>query len=301
MPIQSACTRVASKVRRAPGAIKRRLRYGLHPKALMWNHLLKRNPGTPIITSLGEDLKVRIYPGDIIGKFIYIDGVFEPVCWGFVKRFLRPGMVVFDLGANLGQYTLLAARCVGKSGRVHSFEPSRRMFAELEFNVQLNGLSDICLLTPLAVSDACGAANLSRYEPGAEVYGSLGRHTRTEAAVIGYECVKTVTLDDYVERMRVERVDFLKMDIEGAELPALRGAEKLLSASDAPTILLEMADVNTEGFGYQASEIWDFLEERGYRLFVLDSDGRPPKETVRPKDFLATMNVVASKAAEPCP
>ncbi len=263
----------------------------------MWNHLRKCDPGAPIITSLGGDLRVRVYPGDIIGKYIYIDGVFEPVCWGFVKRSLRPGMVVFDLGANLGQYTLLAARCVGKGGRVHSFEPSRRMFGELEFNVRLNGLSDICVLNPLAVSDVCGPANLSRYERGAEVYGSLGCHTRTEAAMIGHECVKTVTLDDYMGQMRVERVDFIKMDIEGAELLALRGAERLLSQRDAPTILLEMADVNTEGFGYKASEIWDFLEEREYRIFVLKGDGRPPAKTQRPRDFLATVNVVASKAA----
>jgi FkbM family methyltransferase len=212
-----------------------------------------------------------------------------------VKKFLQPGMVVFDLGANLGQYTLLAAKCVGAQGRVHSFEPSHRMFRELEFNVRLNGLSDICVLNCLAVSDACDTAKLSRYEEGAEVFGSLGSHKRKGGTIVGYEEVKTVRFDDYVQEMSIGRVDFIKMDIEGAELLALRGAERLLSRTDAPTILLEMADVNTDGFAYKAVETWDYLESLGYRMYRFDGGGNISARATRPSNFTQAQDLVALK------
>ncbi len=293
---QTICTRIASKIRRAPSGIRWRYRYRWQPKALMWRYLRKHHPDDPLIVPLGDDLRVRIYPKDVLGKYIYIDGVFEPDCWDFVKGFLRPGMIVLDVGANLGQYTLLAAQCVGPQGRVHSFEPSERIFRELEFNVGLNDLSDRCMLNRLAVSDVPGVARLSRYEEGAEVYGSLGTHCREEASVMGYEEVRTMTLDQYVEENRIDRVDFIKMDIEGAELLALQGAKRLLSRKDAPTVLLEMADVNTDGFGYDACSIWDYLEGVGCRVHLIGPHGSLLRDANRPARFPLAINVVASKA-----
>lgn len=284
-----------SKVRRAPNAVYWRFRYRWQPKALRWDYLRKYRPATPLITRLGDDLKVRIYPKDVLGRYIYIDGVFERDCWNFVKGFLRPGMVVFDLGANFGQYTLLAARRVGEHGRVHSFEPSARMFGELQFNVELNSLSARCTLNRLAVSDAAGTARLSRYEEGAEVYGSLGTHQRSEATVVGHEDVQTVRLDDYCEAHRIDHIDFVKMDIEGAELLALRGAGRLLSRADAPTILLEMGDVNSVGFGYKSTDLWEHLENLGYRLYTLGRHGESLQKAQRPTDPRWAMNLVASK------
>jgi len=255
----------------------------------------KYHPDKPLITALGQDLRVRVYPKDIIGRYIYIDGVFERDCWNFVKTFLRPDMVLFDVGANLGQYTLLGARCVGRSGHVHSFEPSERMFHELEFNVGLNGLSEICVLNRLAVSDTMGTAKLSRYEEGAEVFGSLGTHKRCEANIVGYEEVPTVRLDDYVEEHGINHVDFIKMDIEGAELLALRGAEGLLSRDDAPTILLEMGDVNSVGFGYRSRDLWDYLVNLGYRMYSLGPRGESLQDAQPPTDAHWATNLVASK------
>ncbi len=282
-------------MRRAPNVIRRRLHYRWQPKALRWDYLRKYHPSKPLITPLDGCLKVRIYPKDVIGRYIYIDGVFERDCSDFVKAFLRPGMIAFDIGANLGQYTVLAAHRVGQQGQVHSFEPCERMFHELEFNVGLNGLSHICTLNRVAVSNTVGVATLSRYEEGAEVYGSLGAHKRSEAEVVGHEDVQIITLDDYIEEKAIDRVDLIKMDIEGAELLALKGAQNLLSRDDAPTILLEMADINTEGFGYKAVEIWDFLTGIGYRIHGISASGEAFYEKNRPADFAATTNVVASK------
>lgn len=277
-------------------SLKRRMKYNLHPRAIVWKYWQKHCPGKPVITRLGNNLKVRVYPQDVIGKNIYIDGVFEPYSWNFVSKFLKPDMIVFDLGANLGQYTLLAAKSVGETGYVHSFEPSSRMFSELEFNVSLNNLSDICTLNKVAVSNVSDMAKLSKYKPGAEVYASLGSHTRREGTMIGHEEVKTIRLDDYIENAGIDHVDFMKIDIEGAELLALRGAENLLSQSDAPAILLELADINTDGFGYKSAEIWDYLENLGYRMYSL-GDNRSGLEMIEhPENFSIAQDLVAMKS-----
>lgn len=278
---------------------RRKLRYTLHPRAWMWRHWQKVDPSKPIITRLDDGLRVRVYPHDIIGRYIFIEGVFLPAEWDFVKRYLKAGMTVLDLGANLGQYTLLAAKCVGPTGCVHSFEPSARMFEELEFNVSLNGLSETCILNNVAVSETSGTAALSVYERGQEVFGSLGVTRREEGMIVGHEQVKTIRLDDYVVEQGLGRVDFMKIDIEGAELLALRGAENLLAGPHAPTILIEMADVNTKGFGYGAVEIWDYLVGSGYQMCALGATRGELEALDHPPVFSSDTNLVAVKVGNP--
>ena len=272
-----------------------RARNSLHPRAIIWKYLQTKHPDKPRIVRLGKDLKVRVYPYDVIGKRIFIDGLFEKEECRFVTGFLKPGMVFLDIGANIGQYTLLAAHQVGPTGQVHSFEPSGRMYSELQYNVGLNNLSDNCFLNQVAVSEKKGSARLSQYEPGAEVFGSLGNHRRMPRSIIGSEEVKTITLDAYVREQRIPKIDLIKIDIEGGELPALRGAEWILCQADAPTIVLEMSDINTVGFGYKALDIWDYLSEFGYCMYRFDRRGRICGLAERPVDFTQPQNLVAAK------
>ncbi|MCK5270256.1 MAG: FkbM family methyltransferase [Sedimentisphaerales bacterium] len=270
----------------------------LHPRAIIWRYLQTKHPDKPRIVRLGKNLKVRVYPYDIIGKRIFIDGLFEKEECRFVTGFLEPGMIFFDIGANLGQYTLLAAQRVGPTGRVHSFEPSGRMYSELQYNVGLNNLSDNCFLNEVAVSEKEGSAQLSRYEPGAEVFGSLGNQHWANRSIVGSEEVKTITLDTYVLENHIPKIDLIKIDIEGGELPALRGAERILSQTDAPTIVLEMSDDNTVGFGYKALDMWDYLSEFGYRMYRFDRRGRVCGRAGQPVDFGHAQNLVAIKNFE---
>jgi len=271
--------------------------HGLHPRSIAWEIKHARGSVHPIITPLGWDghLKVRIYSTDLVGKTIYQRRVMEPREVLLITRFLRPGMSFFDFGANFGQYTVLAAQRVGAAGSVHSFEPSSRMFQELSFNVALNKLEGRCTLNQVALSDTLGSAKLSRYETGAEVFGSLGTHHRRESSPIGFEEVATTTLDAYVAEHGIRRVDLIKMDIEGAELLALRGGEGLLRRPDAPAIVLEMADVNTVGFGYHAVDTWDFLESMGYQMFSFKNRRATLVRALRPRDFQAYQDLLAVK------
>jgi FkbM family methyltransferase len=167
------------------------------------------------------------------------------------------------------------------------------MFRELEFNVALNNLSDICRLNQVALSDTNGQGTLSQYEAGAEVYGSLGNHKRKERAIVGYEHVKIITLDSYVAQHNIKHIDLIKMDIEGAELLAMKGAKCVLSQGLVQAIVLELSDTNTVGFGYKASEIWDYLESLGYTMHCFNKHGRLSGIAKKPADFTQDQNPVA--------
>ncbi len=267
----------------------------VNPRSIYWRFLIRTRPESPIITKLWGGQKVRIYPRDVIGKTIFVSGIFEKAEAMYVSKFLKPGMVFFDLGANLGQYTLLAATCVGIDGRVHSFEPSDRMFSELEYNVNLNDLSHICILNKVAVSNTAGQAKFSRYEPGAEVFGSLGAQQRDNKVIIDHDIVNTITLDAYVENKKINHIDLIKVDIEGAELLAMQGAKNILAKSDAPGILIEMADINTVGLGYFAVDIWDYLNNFGYTFYRINKRGRLCHLAQRPSDFSKAQGLLAVK------
>jgi FkbM family methyltransferase len=291
---ETTLTAVRSLVRSAKGRLVSYI-HALRPRHIAWHIRRRLYPSTPVITRLGHkgELNIRIYPNGDISEAIYQDGVFEANEVELVTTLLEPGMVFVDAGANLGQYTLLGAHKVGNSGHVHGFEPSARVFKELEYNVALNGLADVCTLNNIAVSDKIGIARLSQYPPGAEGYGSLGNAHWAAEPLIGFAEVATITLDSYCRENGVPRVDLIKMDIEGCELPALRGAEQLLKGPESPAIVLEMADQNTVGFDYKAMETWEYLEALGYRFYTFGRRGRTIEPTVRPLDFSDSQNLLA--------
>lgn len=252
----------------------RRFLRELHPRAMTWRYFKTLYPKRPILARLPNRLRLRVHPYDVIGKTIFVNGVFEKAETLFVTSFLRQGMVFFDIGANLGYYTLLGAECVGSTGRVHSFEPSARMFSELQFNVSLNRLSENCTLNQVAVSEKEGIAQFPQHKLGKEIYGSLAFQKYFQSTIIGYHEVKTIALDNYLAKHVIPAVDLIKIDIEGAELLALRGARRLLSRDNAPAIVLEIADILTQSFGYKGVEICKFLSAYGYEMFELAASGK---------------------------
>ena len=197
----------------------------------------------------------------------------------FVERFLKPGMHVLDIGANIGYFTLLTSRQVGAQGTVVAFEPSPRERNRLQKNLVLNHCQNV-RVEQVAVCDHIGEANL---------FVVLGRETGCNSMrspnvdePIKPITVPTTTLDEYVSMHETGPIDFVKMDIEGAELSALKGARVLLTSSSRPIWLCEMIDLRTAAWGYRAVENYDFMVRLGYRWFSILPDGslkyRPRKD-----------------------
>ena len=202
-------TRLTSTLTRA---IKRRL-YNFHPKSFLYKYYCKNSPDTPLTIRIDGDIKARIWPGDAIGRELFVGELFEEDEVNFIKNALKPGMTFFDIGANMGFYTLIGAKRVGSSGQVHSFEPSPRMFQELKFNVELNNFRNVHL-NNVALGEKPGCARLSRYDRGKEVYGSLSDRSFPGKTIIGYDEVAVETLNDYMIKKNIGKVDLIKMDIE---------------------------------------------------------------------------------------
>jgi FkbM family methyltransferase len=229
----------------------------------LWNRLL---PGVP--------LPLRIAPGfwwiarrDAISDNLF-SGTFEAAGRAFLTSLLEPGMTVLDVGAHGGIYTMTAARIVGPLGRVVAFEPSARERSRLAAHLRLNGITNVTV-EPVAVGADDGEVDLFVVEGHETGCNSLRQPHGERVRALR---VPMCRLDTYVERHAIDRVDFIKMDIEGGERDALRGAAHLF-ARYRPVVLCEIEPARIAPWGYDPREILALLEASGYEWFTLDAEG----------------------------
>lgn len=173
---------------------------------------------------------------------------------------LRPGDVVVDVGANVGFMALMAGRLVGDQGRVYALEPHPATFRHLVRNIRLNSLSNVVPLR-VAVGEARGTVRFTDNDRD-----DINRIDDEGAIDVRLMDLDTLfALDD-------RRIRLLKIDVEGAELYALRGAMRMLQRVDY--IYIEIAEANCREFGYDARQILDELDRLKFRLFAVHKDGR---------------------------
>jgi FkbM family methyltransferase len=226
----------------------------------------------PLLGYLANGATMRCDLGDSMQRQIYFLGAYEPIETYLFPLLLRPGMVVVDAGAHIGQYTLLAALEVGALGAVHAFEPVPKNFDQLTFHIRENRLPSIVHANMLALWQETGTLQLTL---SAEQPRNPGAYTAglSSSSVDSVTC-KAVSLDSYVSENHIARVDVIKMDIEGAEWFALKGAREVLERWH-PTILMELSRPTCSGLGYQPERVLDFMKSFGYQMWVI---GTSPSE-----------------------
>jgi FkbM family methyltransferase len=180
---------------------------------------------------------------------------------------LSNGDVVLDIGANTGHFTLLFSHIVGSSGEVHAFEPVPPTFAVLKENLARRCWYRNVTVNNLALSDSAGEVPM--YLPNKDHgQASLAKHHAgswsNNAPVETFQCHK-LTLDEYA-RSLTRRINFIKIDVEGAELLVLKGAAATLR-KDRPTIFFEISDDWSKGFGYTPEDVLSHLRSCGYTEF----------------------------------
>ena len=195
---------------------------------------------------------------------------FERMEIEFVRRLLRSDMTVVDAGAHHGLYTLLASKRVGWDGKVIAVEPSPRECDRLERHLRLNRCSNTELVR-CALGEDPGETDLYLVEGIHDWCNSL-RPPAVDAPVRTVR-VPVRRLDNVLAELGVSKVDFLKLDVEGAELSVLYGAMKLLQREPRPAILAEVQDTRTQPWGYAAREIIQFLIRMDYRWFAIAAKG----------------------------
>jgi FkbM family methyltransferase len=193
---------------------------------------------------------------------MYFYNEYEPAQEDVFLELLRPHSLVFDIGANMGLFSFLSA---SRAAHVVSFEPSRLLNTRFKQNLALNGLSNV-VLVPEAVSDSAGVIPFYETRAGNAGVGRVFAFGDARGRAPNYP-IPTNTVDSYVARFGIPAL--IKMDIEGAEWLALRGASETLRRLDAPVLLVEFHPREIECLGGSLDTCLALLDAFGllrYRL-----------------------------------
>ena len=203
----------------------------------------------------GHDMVVKMQRNMI--QSMYYRGVYEPETTDHMKRNIKAGDVVVDVGANIGYFTLIMARLVGPEGTVYAFEPSDELRVILRRNVLVNGYADRVRVLPFAVTDFVGKAKF---------FLNLGHGQNSlqpRKGTIGIVEVQTTTLDKILESQ--PNVRLVKIDVEGSEMAVLRGMHQTMKRLPCLEVVFEFIPSHT-GFSWLELE----KELDGYVLSGLD-------------------------------
>ena len=187
---------------------------------------------------------------------------YEPLETDLVKKVIQSGDVVIDVGANIGYYTLIFAKLVGKNGKVYAFEPDPMNFNILKKNVEINGYNNV-ILTDKAVSNKLETTKLylSKNLGGHRLYSSAEGNKFVE--------VQTTKLDDFFKD-KPKKVNFIKLDIEGFEYVALKGMRQLIKKNNDIVIMTEFLPSGLQDFGLEPKDYISLLKKHKFIISFVD-------------------------------
>lgn len=249
----------------------------------VWHHYRSNPINRPIVVRWYEGLPLGLFIGNDLTSSLYVGGSFEPNEFVFIAKTLSPGMVFVDGGANDGLYAILAGHYVGRSGRVLAVEPSSRECQRLQANVALNQLDNV-LLEQVALGAEPGESYLAVGGIGREVLNALlPRRDTSDSAQASGEPVRVETIDSLVSRHRLERVDVIKLDIEGSEVDALLGANETI-ARFQPILLIEAEEDRLATLNRTVDDLVALLEQHDYGVWVFDKETAQLRPAERPDE-----------------
>ena len=209
---------------------------------------------------------------DILQQYLYYFGIWEPNLTHWIVGRLRPGDTFIDVGANIGYYSLLAAKSVGRNGSVVAIEASPTIFRQLEANLRLNGVANVRGVN-VAVSDCEGIARLFR---GPATNAGLSTIVADEAAPndCQFECeVATAPLHKLLTSDEIAKARLIKIDVEGAEWPAITGMSPLFSdARPDLEIMVEVCHDRLARQGRSPDELLATFQAAGFHAYTIEND-----------------------------
>ena len=194
--------------------------------------------------------------GYFIDYWIFMDGLYEKQCLNYLKKRLKSGGAFLDVGAHIGNHTIGLS---DKFRHVYAFEPEKQNYRKLVRNIRINSKKNIKAVK-CAVSDSEGTKWLNIIE----------NENCGHSLLVNYrgktEKVKVVTLDSFVKSIKISRINFMKIDVEGAELKVLQGAVKIIKKFH-PTIMIELNRPVLQSTGNSLEELYSLLTSFGYNCY----------------------------------
>lgn len=245
----------------------------------------------------------RVFSADLstgMQTTLYFLGEYERAITEIVEKVIQRNNFrsFLDIGANFGWYTTLFHKYAADDGQVHGFEPVPVVFENLCKNVALLGDPPNVIVNQLALGDENKEVTINLFDGLATGHASLSDQGRSDAR--SFIC-RMLRLDDYLVEQHVKSVDFVKADIEGAELGMLKGSERLFQQEDPPVFLMEMALNQTKNFDYLPNDLITYIRARGtYRFFAIDEvrTGLVEIEGFDPDDIGANVLCIPNKIAD---
>lgn len=251
----------------------------------VWNVRDLKLPGfaLPYFIKSGR-LIVLLEASDKIGEILFKGRDYEKSERDFVLSFLRNGMIFFDVGANFGLYTLLAARLVGNSGHVHSFEPSPFEYSKLLRNIRLNMLKNVST-NQVAVGDRNDSIEFTIYGNGWGAYNTIADSNQLNVPSTRTS-VRQTKLDTYIRTHGITQIDFIKIDVEGAEKKVFQGGSSLLWPKLRPLVMCEFSDQRTVNLSYKATELWNYLVDFDYIWYEVDATNGKLRQAAMKSEYV---------------
>jgi FkbM family methyltransferase len=223
--------------------------------------------GVVTVSDFDGSLRMELDLGEHVASQVFWFGYYNRDVLCTIDKLLRPGDTLLDVGANVGEVSLSAAKRVGATGLVLAFEPIAAIARKLRRNVQLNQLRNVEIVE-VGVFDRTRDAPIYAasevFDDGSRNQGLYTLYASPERGEPAGSATLT-TLDVFVEAKSLRRVDGIKLDIEGAELAALRGAENILRRF-RPWLVTEIGEATCQPAGYEPTAILDFLAPFGYEF-----------------------------------
>lgn len=234
-----------------------------------WNSLFKKEDH--FIHQLEDHLKIILYKDSILCRYIY--NGFEDAEITFIKKFLQEGDTFIDIGSNIGIMSLYAAEKVGPQGKVIAFEPTPETFKRLKENCVLNGFYHVHSEN-IGLSDSKGIMKLNIIGNGRDGWNTFATspHEKFDSVID----VKVNTLDNYItaNNINLTNLSFIKIDVEGWEIPVIKGALKTICNYSNSNIVLmvEFTEANCKAAGFDISYLYDLVVEQGYTWCIYDKE-----------------------------
>lgn len=238
-------------------------------------HYARIDPPLEFETAIEGDIRINTSLSDHIEAQLFWQG-FQEADQGvlrLIKKHLSPDGVFIDIGANIGSFTLVAAK-IARRGKIHAFEPSAHHFSRLSENIALNGFDNVTL-NMKGLNDRARTATLflPRTQGRMNNSGAASLYsTDMDNDLQVTEEIELILLDDYVSSHCIDRVDLVKIDIEGAEFNALKGAINTLEKF-RPIVLMELDLYSLEKAGCSPAEILDFWKGMNYLAGRIEVSG----------------------------
>ncbi len=248
-------------------------------RRLYYNYLcnwVNDNPNAEVYFEITDSIEMLLTVKDWLQKNLFIHGFYEKPETEFWKNATQNKMTIFDIGANVGYFSLLASKRILASGVIYAFEPVSYTYNRAKINIELNGIKNI-LLNKLALTDSDKQLTLNI---GNEENWGMSSINATGNLSLKSEIVSATSVDKFVIANNITQIDLVKIDVEGCELFTLKGMENTIDKMQ-PVILIEVLDDTLIPAGSSKEEVFKFLIDKHYTPYKI-RNGRELLELTQP-------------------